>query len=76
VTAGALHLHTLGTWHLADASGARRLEPGKPLALLTYLALTPRHRARPWRIERRPEFVGVTALQVEVRPLPLPLSRQ
>jgi DNA-binding SARP family transcriptional activator len=41
----ALHLHTLGTWHLADPSGARRLEPGKPLALLTYLALTPRHRA-------------------------------
>ena len=45
MTAGALHLHTLGTWHLSDASGARRLEPGKPLALLTYLALTPRHRA-------------------------------
>lgn len=41
----ALHLHTLGTWHLADAAGERRLEPGKPLALLTYLALTPRHRA-------------------------------
>jgi DNA-binding SARP family transcriptional activator len=41
----ALHLRTLGAWHLVAASGERLLEPGKPLALLTYLALTPRHRA-------------------------------
>jgi DNA-binding SARP family transcriptional activator len=40
-----LHLHTLGAWYLAGAAGERLLDPGKPLALLTYLALTPRHRA-------------------------------